>query len=496
MSALQPLKPYLPALFGRQWDFKVGRNIDYTPRGGEPITFWLLRRVARESEIIRLAIETRKDQLCAQHWQIKGKEDRDVAEDDPRIATLTKFFRKPDTVHNWSEWYRMLLEEVFVIDATTIWREKLRGGKLNALRLIDGSTIFPLVDDLGYRPQSPDPAYQQILKGVPKANYTTDELIYAPRNVRVYTPYGYGAVEQCLMSCRTDIEREKNQLAYFTAGSVPDAYMTMADGMPNDAIKSFEDRFNDLLAGNITGKRKVPFVPFGSKLEQTKPPALKDEFDEWLARKICFALSIPPTPFIKQMNRATAETAHDSALEEGQGPMMDWTEHMLTDIIETDFGYDDLEFSFVDEKEQDPAVASTILVNETSNSIITINEAREAKGLDPSPEPAADELLMKTATGWVPLPGSALAEQLNQDKLDAAIQTAAAAPAPVAGAPGKPGSATNGGKPAPKPAAAATKKPAAAAAGAKKPVGKAAGSHTPLTFRYAVDHSHARKTDE
>ena len=34
----------------------------------------------------------------------------------------------------------------------------------------------------------------------------------------------------------------------------------------------------------------------------------KDEFDEWLARIVCYAFSLPPTAFIRQVNRATAET--------------------------------------------------------------------------------------------------------------------------------------------------------------------------------------------
>lgn len=467
MSALQPLMPYIPYTFGRQWDFRVGRNINYIPRGEEQITFPMLRNFARRSEIVRFAIETRKDQLCAQKWQIKPKIDSQADDDDPRIKRLEAIFRKPDGVTPWHDWYRMGLEELFVTDAFTIYRQPNRGRTFN-YRIIDGSTIFPLIDDLGYTPMPPDPAFQQIIKGVPKSNYTTDEMLYLRRNVRVYTSYGFPPVEQCIMSCKTDIERAKNQLAYFTAGSVPDAYMTMAEGVPSDQIAAFEDKFNSLLAGNAEGKRQVPFVPFGSKLEQTKAPALKDEYDEWIARKICFCLSIPPTPFIKQLNRSTSETSKDQALQEGQGPVIDWTEKFMTNIIAEDFGIDDLEFAFLDEKEQDPQVQDEIIVNDVKSALISINEGRAAKGLDPSSEPAADELMALTATGWVPLPGSKLAEQINQDKLDAL----AAQPASVAG-PGGP-SGKQPAKPGAKPAA----KP-------NKPAEKAARHHKPLTFRAA-----------
>lgn len=472
MSALQPLQPWLPMIFGRQWDFPVGRNLNYIPRSGEKVTFKMLRGLAQNSEIVRLAIETRKDQLCSQPWQIKGKDDKDVQETDPRIKKWEKFFQKPDGENKWSDWYRVILEEAFVTDAVSVWKQRSKGKQLLALRAIDGATVFPLIDDSGYRPAPPDPAYQQILKGVPKGNYTTEELIYAPRNKRVYSVYGYSPVEQVINSMKTDIERQKYSLSYFTEGSMPDGYVVMADGVPVDQIKAFEDRSNALLAGNAAGRRQMPFWPFGTKVETLKQPnALKDDFDEWIARKICFALSIPPTPFIKAMNRANADAQHAQAIEEGQGPMMDWTAELMSDIMAAE-GDDDLEFAFQDDKELDQAVQSTILIGQKNAGLITTNEARATLGLDPSPEPAADELLITTASGFMPLPGSALDQQMQDQKLDQQVQINASKPAPTIAPPN--GSAPNG-KPQKKPAS--------------KSLGKAVVRHEPITFRKANRYS-------
>lgn len=483
MSALQPLIPWLPMIFGRQWDFQVGRNINYQPRSGDKITFNMLRALARNSEIVRFAIETRKDQLCSQPWQIKGKDGSNVDEDDPRIKKWTAFFSKPDGQNKWSDWYRILLEELFVTDAVTIWRQPNRVNGLARLRLLDGSTIFPLITDQGYRPEPPDPAFQQVLKGVPKSNYTTDELLYPVRNARIYTPYGYSPVEQCIMSMKQDIARSESQLAYFTVGSVPDAYMVMGEQIPSDKVTAYGEYLNGILSGNIQGKRTMPVAPFGTKIEKLKEQVLKDDFDEWIARKICFALSIPPTPFIRQMNRSTAESGKESALEEGQGPVMDWTAELIGSIMQFE-GDDDLEFSFLDDKELDQAVQSTILVAQVGAGLMTRNEARDVLGLDPSKEPAADELMVTTASGLMPLPGSAMDQQMQEQKLDQQIKINQSKPAPAL----------------PPPAAGGAKKPAAKPAkGGKKPVGKLAGSHKPLTFRYEIDreaHGHTHEETE
>ena len=43
--------------------------------------------------------------------------------------------------------------------------------------------------------RSPDPAYRQILHGVPAAYFSSDELLYLLRNVRAHKLYGFSPVE-------------------------------------------------------------------------------------------------------------------------------------------------------------------------------------------------------------------------------------------------------------------------------------------------------------
>ncbi len=68
----------------------------------------------------------------------------------------------------------------------------------------------------------------------------------------------------------------------------------------------------------------------------------------------------PPTPFIKQMNRATADNSHDAALEEGLAPLQKYIRNNLNRIISKEFASPDLTFDWVDDREQDPETAATI----------------------------------------------------------------------------------------------------------------------------------------
>lgn len=420
-SPLQPIIPPQPFITGRQWDYLPGYNVNFLPRGygSGLVQFSELRNLARNCEILRLGIETCIDQICSFGWQIVPKEDTDLDPEDDRIKELTEFFKRPDKIHTWAQWAGAILEELLVTDAVTIYRPKDRVGSPYAFELYDGSTIFPLIDENGRTPQPPDPAYQQILKGSPRVDYTAEELLYRPKKVRVYTPYGYSAVEQVIVTARKAINRDAYQLAYFTAGSVPDAYAEMPEDMSPDEIRSFEERFNNLLTGNATQRKQIPFLPAGSKIAQLKEAILTDAFDEWLARIICFALSLPPNAFVKQQNRATAESEKDRAMIEGQGPRLQYLKNICDELI-ADFGpeySDNFEWAWKEGKNQDPKEQADVLKELVGSGIKTINEGRADLGLDPIE--GGDKPMALTPTGYVPLDSFEQQQEMQQKNMDA-----------------------------------------------------------------------------
>ena len=66
-----------------------------------------------------------------------------------------------------------------------------------------------------------------------------------------------------------------------------------------------------------------------AKVVQTKEPQHKDDFDEWLARIICFAFSVPPQWAVKLMNRATADNQSAQSEEEGLEPTEEWVKDLV-----------------------------------------------------------------------------------------------------------------------------------------------------------------------
>ena len=187
---------------------------------------------------------------------------------------------------------------MLVIDAASLYPRYTKGGDLYSLDVIDGSTVTPLVAEDGRSPEPPDPAYQQVLHGVPAADFAADELIYLPRNPRPHRLYGMSPVEQIALTVNIALRRDMATLDYYHAGSTPDAFATLPKDWTLDQIKQFQDYFDALMSGNLAPRRMVKFMPAEFRLTETRQPPLKDQYDEWLARVICYAFSIPPSAFV------------------------------------------------------------------------------------------------------------------------------------------------------------------------------------------------------
>lgn len=376
-----PIQPQAQEVVGRQLDYPVGFNLRIIPRQEEAISFAQMRALADSYDLLRLVIETRKDQISKLEWTIKSS-DNTGSLNDARIKEIKEFLKFPDQEHDWNTWIRAVLEDLFVLDAPTIYPRMTNGGNMYSLELIDGSTIKRVIDNTGRTPLPPDPAYQQILKGVPAVNYSRDELVYSPRNIRTHKIYGYSPVEQIIMTVNIALRRQIYQLNYYTEGNVPEALIGVPPEWNPDQIAQFQKYWDSLLEGDLNARRHAKFIPGGLAYQATKEPILKDEYDEWLARIVCFAFSVSPSPFVKQMNRATAQTQQEVAIEEGLAPVMAWIKSVINLVIWKYFGYKDLEFSWQEEPPMDPLEQAQVNDIYVRNGIKSVDEAREELGLN------------------------------------------------------------------------------------------------------------------
>ncbi len=389
----------------RPFDLNPGQNLQYVPRGYEPFGFASLRAFANQ-ELVRLAIETRKDQVEDYEWLVRPKGRHRRPENDPqmlaRIFAVESFLAKPDGVRPFASWLRMLLEDVLAIDAPAIEKRRNFKGELVGLDIVQGDTIKLLVDDDGRIPLPPAPAYQQIIRGRVWNDLTTEDMIYAPRNLRPGHIYGFSPVEQIIVTINTAIGRQTQQLAYFTEGNVPAGFITVPEGWTAEQIREWQDWMDARLAGNQAERAKLIWAPFGAKYQSFKDAPLKDDYDEWLARIVCFCFSLPPTAFVHQVNRATANSEQDRARDEGIEPLLKWVARLMSGVIQEDLGHQDLEFAWdlATKPDQEAAEVYDLWL---AKGVATIDEVRDQFNRDPLPNGLGSQPLIYHANGVISL---------------------------------------------------------------------------------------------
>lgn len=380
----------------RVTDYPVAYNVQIQPRDLEAISFAQMRSLADGFDLVRLCVETRKDQISRMRWEFRFKRQAKASgrpasnsSQDERIQVLTEFFQFPDREHTWQQWIRMLMEEVLVLDAPAIvpivspngelWSQ---GKPLYALEVVDGSTIARKIDIMGRTPAPPEVAYQQIIKGLPAVDFSRDQLIYRPRNLRAHKFFGFGPVEQTILTINIGLRRQVHLLNYYTEGNIPEAIVQVPKEWSADQIAEYQQWFDAKLAGNSAMRRRVTFVPESGAITWTRDPKLQDALDEWLARIVCYAFSISPQPFISEMNRATAETSVEQAAAEGLEPILAYLADTINFILARYFPETrgEIEFAWQPDRDQNPTEQAKIWDTMIRNGTLSIDEVRDAMG--------------------------------------------------------------------------------------------------------------------
>jgi Colicin E5 ribonuclease domain len=139
------------------------------------------------------------------------------------------------------------------------------------------------------------------------------------------------------------------------------------------------------MSGNLARRRMAKFMPAEFKLTETRQPPLKDRYDEWLARVICYAFSVPASAFVTQVNRATSETLRTQAAQEGLVPLKAWVKMALDRVVQVCFRQPDLEFFWIGDDAVDPLQQAQTIAILVNAGVKTRDEARAELGLTEAP---------------------------------------------------------------------------------------------------------------
>lgn len=440
-SPLQPVEPIGPrGVEPRGFQYWAGQNLLWTPRADAEYSAADLKVLA-QYPLARICIENVKDSIIRVPWTVQlkpkpgenKKQLADRAKGNNDLVKINRFFERPDREHDWAEWVRPLLDDMLVIDAGCVLIRKTFGGEIVELPVLRGDSIVRYIDENGFTPMPPQPAYAQNWWGIPLVNLSTDQLIYKPRNIVPRNTissqlYGMSPTEQLATEIKIGMQRLQFTLDYYTEGSIPGVVQVVPKGTSPDKIAEAMAWMNSELAGNLAARRQWRMVQGFNEpgkpdqIEFTKEPLLADQFDEMHIRKICFGYGTSPQRLMRMMGTRNAAEQQEAAEIEGLIPWLIWLKSMRDHIVQRTFGMTEFESVFDAAREPDPVKQATQVTVLSSKGQITLNEGREILGQEPRDEPEADMLGIITPNGFIPINSDDLLEQQKTLGTDAETQ--------------------------------------------------------------------------
>ena len=454
----EPINPTRPTgrAEPRRWEYPQSWNLP--GNGTHNHVPWKVLRDASNIPIIRDLIRITKNEIVSLDWDIAVKKSAILAEEQkhgsdegrakveqkmrdrlaPEIDRCKTFWERPDRAqgYKFAEWIFQALEEILSVDALAIYPRYTNGGDLFSLEVLDGTTIKPLLDERGGRPLPPFPAYQQILYGFPRGEFTadwqsdddapagitipngfpSDNLVYVRREVRTNSPYGCSPVEMCLVDIDLWMKRHAWLRAEYSDGVMPQGWL-INDGVTSwtpEQLAEYERALNDLYAGQTEERQRYRMLPPGIKPDSM--PAVdekyRSDYDLWLLKLLCahFDMTISELGFTENRGLGAAgyhEGQEDVQNRKNRRPFLKWLGEVLSDIAETHLKMPpELQFKWLGLEDEDEAAADLVVENRVKMARMTINEGRDAVGMPRYDFEEADQPMIVTQRGVVFIEGA------------------------------------------------------------------------------------------
>ena len=474
-AILGPSAPLLPAPLDptldesgravpRKYEYQVAQNLNITQT---LVPYQVLKALVEQCDIIHRCVEIRVSEISKMDWSftLSNSAITEIMQEEncshakaakigrerygEEIARLSAFWENPyvATDRSMVEWMTEALWQVFTFDQLCIYPRYSIGSKLDAkagdkvypigFDVIDAPTIKILLDNRGDIPHPPLPAFQQILWGFPRGEFTaspdteaqnlysgagrsgqfiTDQMFVSVKNRRTWTVYGYSPVEQAIPAATLYLNRQRWMNAEYQEGVSPKTWMK-SNSMEYDPVKmaALERVLNDKLAGSTAERHRVKLLPDG--FEPVAMPSedekYKAEYDEFIIKRIASAFGVSPTalgvlPRSGLGGSGEHKGQQDAVDAVSQRPMEAYVVEFINALSRRFLGMSKaVTFNLNDESNSaDEAAKASAFKTALESGQMTLNDVRGDLGLPLYDMAEADEPFILTSQGPQFLKGS------------------------------------------------------------------------------------------
>ena len=402
-----PIAPYNPPGDPpRVYDFKTGRNIAARPRSDEDVSFDTIRQIFRSYDFAQICARHRIDDVASLKFTISPMDDADENV-DTAISEAQRRMAKPDGHTRFKPWLKKYLNDIVRFDAGCLYRMRDHADRVCGLKVVDGTSVSPLIDYWGDVPESDAPAYVQYANGVPWDWFTVDDLIYEPMWPKSESPYGTPPVEAILLRVNTDIRLQLQFLQYFTEGTLPAGFMEApADVTDPDKIADFQARWDAVMRGDQAKKWDVRWVPGGSRFTPYHEMSFDDRFPLFLMHVCCAAFHVVPADlgFTETVNKSSGDTQIDVQYRIGPLPVVEHVQEIIDSYLQDDLGLPVVGRFDTGQEKEDRKVTAEVWQIAINVGAASPDEMRETVlGLKVDPSMPTPRYVMSQRGGPIPL---------------------------------------------------------------------------------------------
>ena len=357
----------------------------YDPRRGAQ----MLRNYSRNNEWVRLAIDYLRSQIRMAKWKIVRTDDPKKPPNPAVVNAVRDLFKLVNPMReSFQSLLDMVLDDVLVLDAGCIEKEKTLGGAIAYLWAVDGATIVPDPTWDGTDPKQD--RYTQIIDGREVAKLRNDQLLYIMRTQTTYSCIGWSPVETLMRVIEADLYGEQYDYNMLKQAA-PAGILSLGAGVDAGQVEAFKEYYEEEVAGSqnvaIFGGGEpgqgegVTFTPFQRSNKDNERGLYRD----WLVKKIAAIFRIDKSLFniTDQVNRSTSKT-QQSRTDEGLKSLADVVASYITREIIWEID-DNHGFEFGELTDRDEAAQAEIDTAYVNAGIWLRNEVRAAQGRDPLP---------------------------------------------------------------------------------------------------------------
>lgn len=383
------------------------RSVYSKQKPGTGIPFPVLRRFSTQHEISRAAINARKRQISSLEWDVVPTDPEDKNDYSNEITEIERWFKEIGGSQNrYRKFMDKAIEDLLVLDALALYKEKTLGGELMNLLPIDATTIRLQVEPSGKLPDPPGIAYKQVIRGSVVAELTTEEMIYEMLNPRTNSPYGLAPLESLILTVSASLQAATYNLDYLGEGNVPEGFFKVPETWSPKTINEFQENWDAMIAGDTTQTSKLRFVPGGQGVGYEPTKKMSDmawkEFNEWLTHVTCSVFDISPREIGFEPKggglggKGFEEGQEGLAQRRGIYPLALFFQEVFDGVIQVDMDKPHLRFKFLGLDVRDEKREAEVAEIEIRSGQRTINETRKDQGLEPHPDKSADRPMILT----------------------------------------------------------------------------------------------------